>query len=398
MTKISAATVYLNKTWLKEPFAIGYPTTNEQIKTTQQLLHTVLFEDGKSSFSKPSAIQTLSGQLGINPRILENKQALEAIFQTPRPQKLQGKALYEQQYRGIWKASWTRLSDTTRQLFYNRDYINSTYESSTRVWKGYETVYFLKRYLDCKFNPYLYLTLKPIEIITDKLRVKTKAGIRSNSSRSGIGFVSPTEHDDYYDKLITQAFSTRHQNIYQKVFKEVKPDDFKAGRFNSILQAYNEDTESYYHQKYLRGECHRFLLSLNPHSATLAFHNYFRAMKGVDERLSFESLQRQVVDNWNRMTNEQRQKYRSHITFPRIWSQLYKLNWQVLLTMNYIFDVGYVRDAPNDYDWRRDLGSTNDLGPLFYMDGQYYKYYIRRSANKVQELDLGEIRTPQGTN
>lgn len=348
---------YCDPRWLKEPFSIGYHNPNSLVQYLQKALDLVLF--GATS---PGNVSDVSRTLKINPQVLENQRYLQGTFE-PAPQKLTGQQLFNAQYDylgAIRRGAWKDLDPAFKQVFHRQDYIEKSYTSSLRLWKGYETVRFLKRFLDCKFNPYLYVPLKPVEIIMDKLSVKYKLKPHKSS-------IERYGDSDYYDILIKQALLkyTKGRSIHQTLFTELKPDDFSGVPMSQVLNYDFGNKKSYYHQKTINRKCHRFWLSLQPTPIPNTYRNYLKK-SGVKGQ-PITKMDPEIRAKWDSMTAEEKSQYQLTSSSARRINGFNKLEWQAALVLHYLYEVGYV---DTHEDWRPQMDFK------YYTNGHYLTEYL----------------------
>lgn len=316
---------------LKKPFKINYPH-QPQYQSIYKNLHDVLFNNHKH---KINSIRDIC----INNDVL-NMPNLETILTSPPPLKLKGEQLFIAQYSHFAYVKrqphsvWRNLSDDVKSIFTSNNYIQQSYDHRLRIWKGYEIVTFLKRYLDepSRFNPYLYLGLYPWEIIRDKL-IHNKYLFELES------------HDiDYFDILIMNSTRISNNNQLAQQYLQYNPD------CTEFTQGSVHDAD---HVNLLKNKPNKFKVNR-------------RSLKYLRKKGDPKA--------WKSLSEAEKLGFTDDLVpdHPNVYVKLYKLDWKTYLTMRYISD--------NEL-WQKHM---NQLG--LYFNGNYLYTYLFFQGNKLEAL------------
>lgn len=293
---------------LKFPLKIGYPLLND-IENTHDILSKVLIENDRKSHN----IDYLVDKFSISPDLFQTP-SFDFIFTEQKPQKLKGLDLFLYQYKYLkyierqGRKRFENLKEEWRQPFYDPTYIERTYDEKLRLWKGYQIVDFLKKYLNQSFNPYVYLNLRPWEIISDKVQLKT-----------------PNDYEiDYYDIILENA-SKKHRN-------------------NQLLDKYlqlNPPNDQLVHEKLRPNYDQRSILSRRPR---VSFFHEYNAKTGWWDRKGYQN---------------------------RLLARLNRIHWYTYISMHYIYEIGKAGEYQfDDYlNIPRTYYQGTYLEQLFYFKG-----------------------------
>lgn len=345
------------KNWLKQPLSVNAPPTVEAQKYNP-ILHRILFSNDYSA----SDITSVCDKFNVNPTIINREQLpITSIYSISKPEPLRGKQLFHDQFCNFNKHLYTKystLSEPFKKKFQDDHYVNLAYREKLRNWQEYEIIQFLKRYSNCKWNPYIYLNLKPWEIILDKL--------------------DGSSDFDYYDQIIKEAFSLQKINLYKSVYLEGKQDDFSClkGRKSSVFHL-TTTQHDYHHQKTAANFVHQFFLRLKPLNLTLGYNQF---MYELSRDFSPEDgiLVQVALEKWRSLSEQQRDQYK--IDAPtRAFMRLQKRSCKLAMVLHYIYDVC----NNGSFDWR-----INVPWDKVYANGYYLDHYFFVERNFIKQLDL----------
>jgi hypothetical protein len=331
---------YLSDKWLKEPFDIGYPIDSNAVKFPQ-----VPFNNSSEDFTP--------------------------IY--PRPVDCRGLDLFGIQSqistKSYLKKKWNNLDETTRERFFTGPNIDHLYQERLRVWRGYETVEYRKRY-HSSWNPYPSLGLYPWEIIKDKLRNRTEL----------FGFEC-----DYYDVLIKEAFGRNRQRKAVHIFYTDVSHQFPSKKFtwSGIQKEYaGLENSQYYEEKETRRK-EQALMTRTKYSC-LGFHDFYEEIIRSDKATSDKArsdesksanfsknsrLFLQACKKWEGLLNKKKYQ-RLDLSYTN--SSTYReklLDIKTTIVMDYLYYTGGVVGAGNDYDWLRD--KQQKCGAFKYLNKVY---------------------------
>ena len=378
--------LYVNPRWIKQPFLIPYPPSSSIIQKSQSL-NQFLFENHKQNSN------WIKNEFDIDESIINSN--LESLYTQPKPQKLLGKHLFFHQYSYLSRLNtpypdkyWTHLDPDIKAIFYNHNYINNAFTNEIRIWKGFEVVQFLKKFLGMNFNPYLVLGLYPWEIILHKLSQRGKKN-KNKKTQKWLPF-----HYDYYDLIIEEAFLPRARNWAQFLYTETKNEAMEpcsGSGFKKLLTTLSPQQKNHFLIKQQNHLHHIKLLKTKPQPLQSVYksflsdflHKNYPQLKTVAE---MGPAQKHAAQVWRQLSPQQQNQFRTASTKGlgrNVVNQWQYLHWRLSLVMHYIYDVGGVSPLYSDnagFNWRHDL---NVKLPHYYVNRHYLEKYLYFDRNRI---------------
>lgn len=329
---------YISTQWLKEPFDIGYPRASKEALP-------------KAPTSSTASTASTTSTAPTAPNAPLESSDYTPIY--PRPVDCRGIDLYGVQSqissKSYLKQKWNNLDETTRRKFIDGPNIDRLYRERLRIWKGYETVEYRKRY-HSSWNPYPSLGLFPWEIVKDKLRHKKQL----------FDFEL-----DYYDVLIKEAFGRNAlrtaKHIFYTDYCHNCPDKVS---WTKLQKEYAKIDPTYYVEKEARRQEQALM---NRTKYGLGFMRFYETI------LNSTNSPRPLLEacrKWEYL-GKVPQKDRAYTSSTEYREKL--LDIKTSIVMDYIYYTGGVIGA-DKYHWVQDR--QQKCGNFKYLNKVYTDEYI----------------------
>lgn len=351
------ASHYLSNLYLKEPYTIGYPTNvaiereveSLKVRVFQSKSPEELYSDTDPA-GKPWSQLTLYEQSKYSDLAVK----IKPKYTSSIPERVSGFSLFRELHsyistESVVSKNWHALDQKYRDIYSDPLYVDRAFKERMRIWQGYEIVHHLKLQSNPPVNPFVYLGLYPWEVVTHKLRSRTKKKQYSFEI-------------DYYDRLIKESFRRFPRtalNIFYNDLRHIAPDraKFTYQTVETLFKKRLSEQERNFYKEKCQNHNHFQLTNRAVGRGSNKFLRYVLELQGDQKfrNYAYSDIVKVASEHWKGFKDDEKNKYKYALTGSSRENQDLILKQKVDIVMRYIYEVGGVIDIPADYNWREDM-------------------------------------------